>query len=61
MSVVISHAAATSFIHMQTFAVSHVIHSRRNTGSRSGVHGGGVASRADDSDADGEFTARALY
>jgi hypothetical protein len=35
---VISHAAATSFIHMQTLAVSHVAHSMRYTGRPSGAH-----------------------
>ena len=43
VSVVISHAAATSFIHMQMFDVSHVIHSSRNTGLASGVQGEGLA------------------
>jgi hypothetical protein len=39
VSVVISHAAATSFIHMQMFDVSQVIQSSRKTGFASGVHG----------------------
>jgi hypothetical protein len=38
VSEVISHAAATSFIHMQTFDVSHVNHSMRYTGRASGAH-----------------------
>ncbi len=37
--VVISHADATSFIHMQMFDVSQVIHSSRKTGLASGAHG----------------------
>src|SRR5204862_6822755 len=37
-SEVISHAAATSFIHMQALAVTHPPHSMRNTGCASGVH-----------------------
>ena len=37
---VISQAAATSFIHMQTFDVSHVNHSMRYTGRASGAHAG---------------------
>src|SRR5512134_2576857 len=37
--VVMSHADATSFIHMQMFDVSQVIHSSRKTGLASGVHG----------------------
>ena len=43
VSVVISHAAATSFIHMQMFDVSQVIHSSRKTGLASGDHGEGLA------------------
>ena len=43
---VIIHAAATSFIHMQTLAATQVPHSMRNTGSESGaqaeVEGGGT-------------------
>ena len=35
---VISQAAATSFIHMQTFDVSHVAHNMRYTGRPSGAH-----------------------
>ena len=37
VSEVISQAAATSFIHMQTFAVSQTAHSMRNTGLASGA------------------------
>ena len=44
VNVVISQAAATSFIHMQMFAVSHVPQSSRNTGRRNGAHGEGTAS-----------------
>src|SRR5690606_30810253 len=39
VSVVISQAAATSFIHMQVFAIIHTIHSLRKTGSNSGAQG----------------------
>src|SRR4030095_14027252 len=47
VSVVINHADATSFIHMQMFDVSQVIHSSRNTGFASGVHGDcGTAARS---------------
>src|SRR5258706_13830816 len=38
VSEVISHAAATSFIHMQTLETSHTSHSIRKVGSRNGVH-----------------------
>ena len=37
VSVVMSHAAATSFIHMQVLAASQVSHSMRNTGRPSGA------------------------
>jgi hypothetical protein len=37
---------------MQMFAVSHVIHSRRKTGWRSGAHGEGGASGADECSSD---------
>ena len=37
VSEVISQVAATSFIHMQTLAISQVIHSMRNTGRRRGA------------------------
>src|SRR5690606_38263962 len=39
VSVVIIQAAATSFIHMQTLAISQVVHSRRKTGTLRGVNG----------------------
>lgn len=39
VSVVISHADATSFIHMQMFDVSQVIQRRRKTGLASGDQG----------------------
>jgi len=45
VSEVMSQAAATSFIHMHIFAVSHVPQSMRNVACRSGaqaVAGGGV-------------------
>ena len=42
VSVVINHAAATSFIHRQTLAATQTHHSMRNTGLRSGA----VADRA---------------
>jgi hypothetical protein len=32
-----SHAAATSFIHIEVFAAIQVIHNMRNTGPRSGA------------------------
>lgn len=38
---VISQAAATSFIHMHTLAVSHVSHSMRKTGFFRGANGDG--------------------
>ena len=44
VSVVINHAEATSFIHMQMFAVSQVPHSSRNTGRRSGAQGDSMTS-----------------
>jgi len=44
VKVVISHAEATSFIHMQMFAVSHVPHSSRNTGRRNGAQADGRVS-----------------
>jgi hypothetical protein len=44
VKVVISHAEATSFIHMQMFAVSHVPHSSRNTGRRKGSQADGRTS-----------------
>src|SRR5690606_35553018 len=37
VSVVISQAVATSFIHMQVLAASQVSHSMRNTGTASGA------------------------
>ena len=39
VSVVISHAAATSFIHMQVLAATQVSHSMRNTGTDRGAKG----------------------
>ena len=48
----IIHAAATSFIHMQTLAVSQVNHNMRNTGTRNGASAegedGGEGSKASD-------------
>jgi len=44
VKVVISHADATSFIHMQMFAVSHVPHSNLNTGRRKGAQADGRTS-----------------
>jgi hypothetical protein len=38
VSDVITHAAATSFIHMHTFDAAHTSHSIRNVGSRNGAH-----------------------
>src|SRR5260221_6900344 len=38
VSEVISHAAATSFIHMQMLETSHTSHSIRKVGSRRGAH-----------------------
>jgi hypothetical protein len=46
VSDVIIHAAATSFIHVQILAISHVLHSMRNTGRPKG------ASADSDSEAD---------
>jgi hypothetical protein len=42
----IIQAAATSFIHMQTLAVSQVNHSMRNTGTRNGASADGVGGAA---------------
>jgi len=43
LSEVMSQAAATSFIHMQTLAATHTPHSMRNTGLLSGVQADTVA------------------
>ena len=55
VNVVISHAAATSFIHMQMFAVSQVTQSSRNTGRRSGAQADGSASAEAGSCSTGDF------
>ena len=46
VSVVMSQAAATSFIHMQVLAVNQVSHSMRNTGCVSGASGDSAARSA---------------
>ena len=46
VSEVIIQAAATSFIHMQTLAMSQVLHSMRKTGSDNGASADGNAGRA---------------
>ena len=42
---VICHAAATSFIHMQTLDASHTVQSIRNVFRRSGAHADGFSMR----------------
>src|SRR5882724_8166989 len=58
VSVVISHAAATSFIHMLRFDANHVSHNVLKTGTRSASHVDGVLP---DSECAGSDMARAAY
>src|SRR4051812_49760424 len=43
VSVVMTHAAATSFIHIAMFVPTHTSHSMRNVASRSGAHAVGFS------------------
>ena len=53
VNVVINQAEATSFIHMQMFAVNQVPHSSLNTGRRSGAHAWLTSGAAVSGSADG--------
>jgi len=45
VSEVITHAAATSFIHMQVLEASHTSHSMRNVGTLSGAQAEAFSTR----------------